>query len=405
MFKRKQKCFHLASVLILSLLFCSPALSADYISKVDNFILLADTSGSMGHEQGATGSTRVALEKEMFGLMNTMIPDLSYNGSVYSVVPFQALSAPAPYSREALGSGISAIPTDVLTAGFIGNPTPLGSALEKLDPVLAGLSGRTAVILASDGDYNVGPNPVSVAAELYSRYDICIHTISYADNTAGQKVLDAINALNECSVSADGLALLNSADMDGFVRQVFYDIAAPKDSDGDGVIDELDLCPGTPAGVTVNADGCPLDSDGDGVYDYLDKCPGTSPDLSVDSDGCPIPVTFTLEIEFDFDRYSIRPRYHEELAEVADFIRTHPDTKGMVQGHTDSRGTEKYNQVLSEKRAEVVKDYLVNTLGIESSRLKSKGYGELKPVAENTTEEGRQRNRRTEVVLTGDMGR
>ena len=405
MISSKRTLLRAAGILMLSLMICSPAFAVEYVKKVDNFILLADTSGSMGHQYGASGSTKVALEKEMFGLMNTMIPALSYQGSLYTVVPFEAMSAPAPYSQAALASGISAIPSDLLMAGFIGNPTPLGKALKNLDPVLAGLSGRTAVIIASDGDYNVGPHPVSVAKGLYNKYDICIHTISYAEKPAGQKVLDAISALNECSASADGQTLLNSADMEAFVRQVFYDIAAAKDSDGDGVIDDLDQCPGTPAGVTVDAVGCPLDSDGDGVYDYMDKCPGTSADLAVDADGCPIPVTFTLEIEFDFDKYSIRPQYHEELAEVADFIKTHPDTNGMVQGHTDSRGTEKYNQALSAKRAGVVKDYLVNTFGIEASRLSAKGFGESKPIADNKTAEGRQRNRRTEVVLTGDMGR
>jgi OOP family OmpA-OmpF porin len=403
--KGKRTVLWMACALVLSFMLCSPVQAADYIPRVDNFILLADTSGSMGHEHGSTGSSRVALEKEMFGLMNTMIPALPYNGSLYSVVPFRALSAPAPYSQAALASGISAIPTDVLTAGFIGNPTPLGSALKKLDPVLADLSGRTAIIVASDGDYNVGPDPVSVARTLYGKYDVCIHTISYAEKPAGRKVLAAINALNECSISADGRTLLNSADMEGFVRQVFYDIAPARDSDGDGVIDDLDQCPGTPAGVAVDEKGCPLDSDGDGVYDYQDKCPGTSSDLAVDADGCPIPVTFTLDIEFDFDRYSIRPQYHEELAEVADFIKTHPDTNGQVQGHTDSRGTEKYNQALSEKRANVVKEYLVNTFGIDPSRLDARGFGESRPIADNKTDEGRQRNRRTEVVLTGDMGR
>ena len=263
----KRKMVHALCALILSLMICSPAMATEYIKKVDNFILLADTSGSMGQTYGTSGASKVAMEKEMFGLMNSMIPALSYNGSLYKVVSFEALSAPAPYSQAALASGIAAIPSDVLTAGFIGNPTPLGAALKKLDPVLADLTGRTAIIIASDGDYNVGPNPVSVAKALYDKHDVCIHTISYAEKPAGQKVLDAISALNECSVSANGQTLLNSADMEGFVRQVFYDIAAAKDSDGDGVIDDLDQCPGTPAGVAVDAKGCPLDSDGDGVYD------------------------------------------------------------------------------------------------------------------------------------------
>ena len=170
----------------------------------------------------------------------------------------------------------------------------------------------------------------------------------------------------------------------------------PLDSDGDGVPDYLDKCPDTPRGAPVDSNGCPLDSDGDGVYDYLDKCPGTPRGVIVDNVGCP--VSFTLEIEFDYDKADVRPGYHDKIAEAAAFIRKYPAPQILVAGHTDSRGTDQYNQKLSERRAANVRKYLIEKFGIGGDKLVPKGYGESQPVATNETDAGRQKNRRVEVV-------
>ena len=93
----------------------------------------------------------------------------------------------------------------------------------------------------------------------------------------------------------------------------------PPDSDGDGVPDYLDKCPDTPKGVMVDKDGCPLDTDRDGVPDYLDKCPDTPKGVKVDKDGCPIPqkaaekVSIALEIGFDTGKADIKPQYHDQI--------------------------------------------------------------------------------------------
>ena len=121
----------------------------------------------------------------------------------------------------------------------------------------------------------------------------------------------------------------------------------PLDSDGDGVYDYQDNCPDTPAGATVDSRGCPLDSDGDGVYDYLDKCPNTPTGARVDENGCPIilkeTVSIELNIEFDLNRAEIRPQYHNQLKKVADFMKTYPDTTARIEGHTDSIGSDENN--------------------------------------------------------------
>lgn len=169
----------------------------------------------------------------------------------------------------------------------------------------------------------------------------------------------------------------------------------PLDTDGDGVYDERDQCPDTPAGVAVNPLGCPLDSDRDGVYDYLDKCPDTPAGLTVDEKGCPI--SMTLSIEFDVDKDDIKPRYHNELAKGAAFIRKYSDQKILIAGHTDSTGTEAYNEILSQRRAESVRNYLIQNFGLDGEKLFARGFGETAPIATNDTIEGRQHNRRVEL--------
>lgn len=175
----------------------------------------------------------------------------------------------------------------------------------------------------------------------------------------------------------------------------------PSDSDNDGVINPQDKCPNTPAGVKVDVKGCPPDSDGDGVADYLDKCPDTKPGFLVDDRGCPLPekVTITLKIEFDTAKTDIRPAYHDEIKGLADFMIKYPTTTVEVGGHTDNVGKEAANVGLSQRRADAVKNYLVEKFGIDASRVTAKGYGPSKPVADNSTASGRQQNRRVEAVI------
>ncbi|MDW7695593.1 OmpA family protein [Flammeovirgaceae bacterium SG7u.111] len=104
-------------------------------------------------------------------------------------------------------------------------------------------------------------------------------------------------------------------------------------------------------------------------------------------------------IFFDFNKATLRPESTSELERLAQMLKDAPSLKIELGGHTDSKGTDDYNQSLSEKRAKAVVDYLVNTSGIAQSRLTFKGYGEKEPVAPNTTEEGRQLNRRTEFKI------
>jgi OmpA-OmpF porin, OOP family len=149
---------------------------------------------------------------------------------------------------------------------------------------------------------------------------------------------------------------------------------APKDSDGDGVIDPNDKCPGTPAGVKVNAEGCPE------VGTKLMSLEG---------------------VNFDFDSANLRPESMAKLDEAVRVLNDNSAVSVQIEGHTDSRGSESYNQTLSEKRAQAVVDYLVSK-GIAASRLTSVGRGESAPVAPNDSEENMYKNRRVDLVVTGN---
>ena len=107
------------------------------------------------------------------------------------------------------------------------------------------------------------------------------------------------------------------------------------------------------------------------------------------------------DVLFDVDKATLKPEAREKLAKVAGILETHPDLKLQVEGHTDSTGSDDYNQKLSENRASSARDFLVSQ-GIHSTEITAKGFGESVPVASNDTAEGRQKNRRVELVISGE---
>ncbi len=169
------------------------------------------------------------------------------------------------------------------------------------------------------------------------------------------------------------------------------------DSDGDGVVDRLDKCPGTPAGAKVDANGCELDSDRDGVVDRIDQCPNTPAGDKVDEVGCSF--SLRLEVFFDTDSATIKPESFPDLDRAVSLMQTNARLFGTVEGHTDDRGSAAYNQKLSQRRAESVRQYLVDK-GVPADRLEAVGRGESQPVADNATAEGRSQNRRVLLVRT-----
>ncbi|GHH50112.1 MULTISPECIES: OmpA family protein [Gammaproteobacteria] len=159
-----------------------------------------------------------------------------------------------------------------------------------------------------------------------------------------------------------------------------------------------------PAPAPVAPSCADLDDDGDGVNNCDDKCPNSQPGQTIGPDGCPVPVSIDLKgVNFDFDKSTLRPDAVAILSEATEILKRYPDLRVEVAGHTDSKGTDAYNQKLSERRAKAVYDYLTQN-GVDASRLVGPiGYGESRPIAPNTNPdgsdnpEGRAKNRRTEL--------
>lgn len=176
--------------------------------------------------------------------------------------------------------------------------------------------------------------------------------------------------------------------------------APPADSDGDGITDDKDRCPNTPAGAKVDANGCELDSDGDGVVDSKDACPGTPKGTKVDAKGCEIkPRAISLSgIYFRHDSAELKDESIAVLNATAQTLKANPGVSVEIAGHTDSQGDAGYNQNLSDRRANAVRDYLISQ-GVNGSRLTAAGYGEKQPVADNNSADGRAKNRRVELRI------
>jgi OOP family OmpA-OmpF porin len=160
-----------------------------------------------------------------------------------------------------------------------------------------------------------------------------------------------------------------------------------KDSDGDGVADKLDKCPGTPSGTVVDGAGCPLKVPAPQVTERVII---TEADRKVVADAI-------ANLEFDLGKATIRPKSYATLNKVAALL-VEKNFSLKLAGHTDNTGSDQLNMRLSKDRAESVKAYLVSK-GANASRIEAIGFGEGQPIATNTTLEGRQQNRRVEFTL------
>jgi OmpA-OmpF porin, OOP family len=208
------------------------------------------------------------------------------------------------------------------------------------------------------------------------------------------------------------------------------------DSDDDGIVDIYDQCPDTEPGVLVNYKGCPRDYDRDGIPDIDDHCPKIK---GIEAyNGCPDPTTVVEKrviqkevnvkgfekkqpktviknqnkktiihekvklaaesVNFEFASNTLTPSSKLYLRELAKILKSYPEVSITINGHTDSKGSEEWNELLSQQRADVARAYLI-AQGVESRRLKSVGYGESKPVAGNGTASGRAMNRRVEFEV------
>jgi len=251
---------------------------------------------------------------------------------------------------------------------------------------------------------------------VYDRDDACPEVFGLAQfNGCPDSDGDGIEDAKDESPDQAGLAEFNGcpdSDGDGVPdnKDACPTVAGPKelggcpDADGDGVADKDDQCPNE-AGPKENG-GCPWkDSDGDGVLDKDDQCPDVPG--TVANNGCPETPTeeimkqlneYARTILFDTGKATFKQESLQTLASMNAIFKEYPNANFFIDGHTDSVGAEKSNKLLSERRANAVRDWLIAN-GIDQSRLTARGFGEEQPIDSNKTAAGRANNRRVEVKL------
>ena len=251
---------------------------------------------------------------------------------------------------------------------------------------------------------------------IYDKEDACpevagLKQFNGCPDTDGDGIVDGSDACPQVA----GLAALNGcpdADGDGITDAndacpEVAGLAALKgcpDADKDGVADKDDKCPSV-AGPKENA-GCPwADTDKDGVADKDDECPEVAGPAS--NKGCPEVTAAVLEsvkveaksIYFNSGKATFKSEdVPVKIESISSLLKQYPNAKFSIEGHTDSDGSDAFNQKLSQERADVVRNALIER-GLKPANLTAVGYGESKPVATNKTAAGKAKNRRTEVVL------
>jgi OmpA-OmpF porin, OOP family len=344
-----------------------------YQPNVDNFMILFDSSSSMGDNY--KNHEKLEIAKAVAVSMNQTLPELNFTAGMRTFghcsgvtrEPSVLVYGLTRYTTAGLGSAIDGI-------ACAGGTTPLGTAISEAHQELKGVFGKTALIIVSDGkDLLHNPKAAidAMAADFGDR--LCVYTIQIGDDSAGAKSLEQLTNATGCGFASTAENLASVNNMADFVETVFLSpapspVAAPSpkpfvDSDGDGIPDNLDRCPGTPKGAVVDAEGCWIIG----------------------------------KIHFDFDKSEIKPDALPVLNEISDVMQKNPGLNMNINGFTDNIGTLEYNQRLSERRAQAAKNYLVDQR-IDINRFTINGFSYTMPVSSNETEEGRRMNRRVEFA-------
>ena len=329
----------LVALVALLLGFSGPAMAKKQVPKVDNFIYFIDHSSSMAFSYKGQryvqfgGVSKIMMAKSTLVELNKLIPALPYKAGLATFAPYKEYAKVAPYDKAAMDKAIAPIKTDYEAYGRM---TPMGKGLEDLDKLpVSTLSGKTGVFIFSDGDSNCGVDPVAVAQSLKAKYGdkLCFYIVDLSDSKHGQQVLKAIAALGKCNCIELGEELLRNE----AARERFLECA---------------------------------------LYEWIED-----------------EIVVFRSIYFDFDKYNIKPEFVPVLEEGTAIIKSKTGMKVILEGHTDSIGTEQYNMKLGQRRADSVKAFFVKK-GIDASRIETISFGESDPVATNKTAQGRALNRR-----------
>ena len=333
----------------------------EVVKTADNFIALFDASGSMQDTYKNTGMKKIDLAEAMFKERAARVPELDWNAGLYLYTPWKTFYEVQPFDKAKYGQAIDEMAAYEPSLMFRNQPTPLGTAIKNLDPILANMSGKTVVFIFSDGQFTLSQPkiwPVPAARELASKYNVCFDIVSSAQTPKSEKLVNDLAAVNACSRVVSFDAMLSRPE---YMTSAIYAVR-------DRALLETQM--------VSKVVGVELDS-----------------------------------ILFDYNKADIRPEYHDKLDALAEFLEKNPDTYALIEGFADSTGDPTYNMMLSRQRAESVKNYLLqkeilsaaeaNISAIAEKRLVTVWYGPTVAEGSNETAEGRQLNRRVRVSIGG----
>lgn len=340
--------------------------SGQFIQKTQSLMILQDSSSSMSesylnarHFKGS----KLDVEHNLLNAFNLSIPEIALQAGLRSFgfgpctewsnsVLNQAMTS---YNKASFQNTIASV--ECASGG-----TPLADSLATSIHDLEKAPGNIALVILSDGEDESDPLVAVEELKLHYGDRLCIYSVWVGNpkDAYGKANLQRIAQASECGFATSAEQIATPAGMKQFVQRVLLEPTnkAP-DDDQDGVENAKDKCPDTPKGAIVDADGC----------------------------------WSSRDILFDFDSKQIKKDFGPVLNNVVQIMQANPTLKITVEGHTDSTGSQLYNQKLSEQRALAVKQTLIQQ-GVHADRLQNQGFGETKPVASNTTREGRANNRR-----------
>ena len=329
------------------------------VQKADNFLVILDCSGSMADLYGE--EKKFVLARETVRNMIEAIPRLEMNlqGGLrvfgLTMNPFvqstDLLVDMGPLHKKSFAAAL-----DTIT--FATGKSNLAQAIAVASDDLDQTSGSIALIIVSDGRETTGEaaRAMEVVKNFYGDR-LCVYALQVGQDIQGRAVLERLARKGRCGYweNVDNLASpLNMAD---FVTRVL--LKNGPDTDTDSVPDRIDQCPDTPAGATVDKEGC----------------------------------WQLTGLAFETNKARIDRRFHPVLDKAVAILEQNPGLGVLIGGHTDKKGPDRFNQKLSLDRAQAVMDYMVEK-GIAPERLSVRGFGSSKPIAPNNTEAGRAQNRR-----------
>jgi OOP family OmpA-OmpF porin len=329
--------------------------SGDYKEKINNFLLVQDASSTMSESWGKTfnyDSPKLEISKELVRCLNNTLPDDFNANAGMRIFGFEngLVYGMSKYNKEALGGAVNSL-------GKTGGATPIANAVVNSSADLSNMSGKTAVIILSDGIDTGSASPVAAVAEMKEMYgdNICFYTILIGEDPKGKVNMEQMADAGKCGFATDFETIGKSQGMSQFITDVFLAKVMRKP---------------TPAPAPASVMKKPVEK-----------------------------ISITLLIEFDYDKDVVRPQHHDDIKKIADSMKKYSKANVLLEGHTDNEGTELYNMGLSRRRAESVKKYLVENFNVDASRISTLGYGQSNPASTNDTPAGQQKNRRVVAII------